>query len=330
MTILADIGAASLWLLYGWLLCSYAASYLSERKGYGIKLGLGLGMLTAGHRRRDHAVPAGPRGLGLARAGARRAGQAGRLATLLLLTLAATAQASAGGGSSGFGGGGGGGFSGGGGGGGFSGGGGGGGFSGGTGGGGGAWLLIIIAIIVFFVILPALRKAHRRDAAYAKASRERLRAVQAAAAEAAEDDPAFDPAEVAARARELYLAVQDAWSRNDRARLRELVFPDLMAEWDRRLDDFASRGQRNVVDVQVLEVHQVGLVNRTDDEDDRVVVLMQATLLDYVSPTAGGSCAPTTPRATRRRSCTSTGRSASATAHGACSPSRGPRRASTT
>ena len=137
------------------------------------------------------------------------------------------------------------------------------------------------------MILPALRKARQRDVAYAKASRERLRAVQAAAAEAAEDDPAFDPAEVAARARELYLAVQDAWSRDDRARLRELVFPDLMAEWDRRLDDFASRGQRNVVDVQVLEVHQVGLVNRTDDEDDRVVVLMQATLLDYVESEGG-------------------------------------------
>ena len=81
--------------------------------------------------------------------------------------------------------------------------------------------------------------------------------------------------------------MQDAWSRDDRARLRELVSPDLMAEWDRRLDDFASRGQRNVVDVQVLEVHQVGLVNRTDDEDDRVVVLMQATLLDYVESEGG-------------------------------------------
>ena len=46
MTILADIGAASLWLLYGWLLCSYAASYLSERKGYGEKAGLVTGMLT--------------------------------------------------------------------------------------------------------------------------------------------------------------------------------------------------------------------------------------------------------------------------------------------
>jgi hypothetical protein len=46
MTLLADIGATSLWLLYGWLVCAYAASYLSERKGYGIRLGLGLGMLT--------------------------------------------------------------------------------------------------------------------------------------------------------------------------------------------------------------------------------------------------------------------------------------------
>jgi hypothetical protein len=46
MTVLADIGATSLWLLYGWLVCAYAASYVSERKGYGMRLGLGLGMLT--------------------------------------------------------------------------------------------------------------------------------------------------------------------------------------------------------------------------------------------------------------------------------------------
>jgi hypothetical protein len=46
MTILADIGALSLWLLYGWLVCAFVASWLSERKGYGLRLGLGLGMLT--------------------------------------------------------------------------------------------------------------------------------------------------------------------------------------------------------------------------------------------------------------------------------------------
>jgi hypothetical protein len=46
MTILADIGALALWLMYGWLVCAYIASYVTERKGYGLKLGLGLGMLT--------------------------------------------------------------------------------------------------------------------------------------------------------------------------------------------------------------------------------------------------------------------------------------------
>jgi hypothetical protein len=46
MTILADIGALALWLMYGWLICAYLASYITERKGYGLKLGLGLGMVT--------------------------------------------------------------------------------------------------------------------------------------------------------------------------------------------------------------------------------------------------------------------------------------------
>jgi fucose permease len=46
MTVLADIGALALWLMYGWLACAYVAGYLTERKGYGLKFGLGLGMLT--------------------------------------------------------------------------------------------------------------------------------------------------------------------------------------------------------------------------------------------------------------------------------------------
>jgi hypothetical protein len=46
MTVLADIGAAALWMLYAWLVCAFLASYLSERKGYGTRLGLGVGMLT--------------------------------------------------------------------------------------------------------------------------------------------------------------------------------------------------------------------------------------------------------------------------------------------
>ena len=45
MITFALMGAAALWLLYLWLLSAILASYLSERKGYGEKLGLAFGLL---------------------------------------------------------------------------------------------------------------------------------------------------------------------------------------------------------------------------------------------------------------------------------------------
>jgi fucose permease len=45
MTYFANLGVAALWLLYAWLLAAILASYLSERKGYGEKIGLAFGLL---------------------------------------------------------------------------------------------------------------------------------------------------------------------------------------------------------------------------------------------------------------------------------------------
>ncbi len=45
MTVIAILGAKALWLLYLWLLSAIVASYLSERKGYGSKVGLAFGLL---------------------------------------------------------------------------------------------------------------------------------------------------------------------------------------------------------------------------------------------------------------------------------------------
>ena len=47
MTVFALIGANSLLLLFAWLASAIAASYLSERKGYGEKAGLVTGMLIS-------------------------------------------------------------------------------------------------------------------------------------------------------------------------------------------------------------------------------------------------------------------------------------------
>jgi len=47
MTVLALIGANALLLLFVWLASAIAASYLSDRKGYGEKAGLVTGMLIS-------------------------------------------------------------------------------------------------------------------------------------------------------------------------------------------------------------------------------------------------------------------------------------------
>jgi hypothetical protein len=47
MTVIALLGAKSLYLLFVWLISAIVASYLSERKGYGEKAGLVTGMLIS-------------------------------------------------------------------------------------------------------------------------------------------------------------------------------------------------------------------------------------------------------------------------------------------
>ena len=202
------------------------------------------------------------------------------------LLLAPDALARAGGGSSGFGGfgrsGGGGGF---------------GGFGHGhfffipVGGGGGLVLFILVLVIVLFV-LPRVMMWWRAQQSAGTTSRrkvaDRERRVELAAAEAAEDDAAFAPDRVRAQAAQLFLDIQSAWDARDRARLRGLVAPELLAEWERRLDDFDRKGWHNrVVPVGRPTVEYVGLTNRGDDRADRVVVRIEARLRDYVEDAHG-------------------------------------------
>jgi predicted lipid-binding transport protein (Tim44 family) len=187
---------------------------------------------------------------------------------LLALILPTQALAGAGGGSSGYGGGGGGG--------------GGGGF-GGSGSGSEAsgpwwlWVVIGVAMLAFFIVgvIAQRRRVAKR--------RERVRRTVALSAEASRDDAWFDAAEVERDAAELFRATQGAWHDRDRRRLRELVGPELMVEWERRLDDFDRKGWHNVVEVREgPAVEYVGLVNRDDDADDRVVVRLEAEMRDCV------------------------------------------------
>lgn len=190
--------------------------------------------------------------------------------------------AAAGGGSAGFGGGGGGG------GGGFHG---GGGYHGGYGGGaavGGTGILVIVLLIVAAVIVAAIVGAIGRAKLRARRAA-RVKQVTLASAEAAEDDAYFEAGAVQEQATVLFLKVQQAWDAQDLDALTALAGRDLLVEWRRRLADFDSKGWHNRVVVRSgPDVEYVGLVNREDDTEDRVVVRLEAAMDDWCVTRSGG------------------------------------------
>ena len=158
----------------------------------------------------------------------------------------------------------------------------------------GALVLIALAILYFLVtrVLPKMqanwaeRAAQRSGGKHRTSDRERR--VELAAAEAAEDDPEFAPDQVRQTATNLFLEIQKAWDAEDRVHLRGLVGSDLMAEWERRLDDFDRRGWRNHVEpIGQPTIEYVGLTHKGDRENDRVVVKIDARLKDYVIDSYG-------------------------------------------
>jgi predicted lipid-binding transport protein (Tim44 family) len=212
---------------------------------------------------------------------------------VVMLIVAPTALASAGGGSAGFSGGGGGG------------GGGGSGFAlfilidllihiALIGHGLGALFLIALGLLYLFVtrVVPMMQARYATAAASRSGgshrSSQRERRVQLAAAEAAEDDPEFAPEQVLATAERLFFEIEKAWDAEDRIHLRGLVAPELLAEWERRLDDFDRRGWRNHVEpIGRPKIEYVGLNHKGDSDNDRVVVKIDARLKDYVIDSYG-------------------------------------------
>ena len=85
------------------------------------------------------------------------------------------------------------------------------------------------------------------------------------------------------------MEIQAAWTDRNRGRLHQLVGPDLMVEWERRLDDFDRRGWHNIV--QVVEgprVQYISLANLGGRDADRIVVFIEAVVTDYVQVEQNG------------------------------------------
>ena len=168
------------------------------------------------------------------------------------------------------------------------GGGGGGGFSGGGGSSGSGEGDPLVAVVVFGLFGLFLLYLLIHSIRYRRKLRERDARVRTASAEAAEDDAYFASDELERHAIVLFRAAQMAWDARDRAALTRLVGPDLLVEWNRRLDDFDRKGWHNRVEVLgEPSVLYVGITNREDDDEDRAVVRIDAKLRAYVLDSNG-------------------------------------------
>jgi predicted lipid-binding transport protein (Tim44 family) len=153
----------------------------------------------------------------------------------------------------------------------------------------GALVLIGLGLLYLFFtrILPKLQawwaeRAAQRSGGRHKTSK-RERRVELAAAEAADEDPDFAPERVRGDARSLFFDIEKAWDAGDRVAMRALVAPDLLVEWERRLDDFDNRGWHNrVTPLGEPVIEYVGLRRTGDAATDRVTVKIDARLKDYV------------------------------------------------
>jgi predicted lipid-binding transport protein (Tim44 family) len=154
-------------------------------------------------------------------------------------------------------------------------------------------VIVLIAAVIAYVVFGARIRAWsqaQRDQGHAarRKTAKRERRVELAAAEAADEDPMFSPDNVRAAGKRLFTEVQAAWSNEDRIRLRALVAPELLNEWERRLDDLDQRGWHNRVSViGEPTVSYVGLQRTGKAHEDRVVVKIEAKLRDYVEDRNG-------------------------------------------
>jgi tellurite resistance protein len=101
-------------------------------------------------------------------------------------------------------------------------------------------------------------------------------------------DPRFDEAAFLRRAAGAFLAIQDAWSRQDMSRARAFISDGVHERFTRQIAEYRSRGIRNEMsDVNVLETEALGYL--TGPHFDSVYVRMKASALDQVVALDGES-----------------------------------------
>jgi len=101
-------------------------------------------------------------------------------------------------------------------------------------------------------------------------------------------DPGFDEAAFLQRASGAFLAIQDAWSRQDMSKARAFISDGVFERFTRQIAEYRSRGIRNRMnDVKVLETEALGFI--AGPHFDSVYVKIKASAVDEVVALDGDS-----------------------------------------
>jgi predicted lipid-binding transport protein (Tim44 family) len=95
-------------------------------------------------------------------------------------------------------------------------------------------------------------------------------------------DPAWNEPKLEAHVRQTFFQIQEAWSKQDLARLQSLLHPQLFSEWKAKIELMQSNDERNIMeDLMVDDVRLVEARNYRDKERDIFTACIDAWATDY-------------------------------------------------
>lgn len=121
----------------------------------------------------------------------------------------------------------------------------------------------------------------------------KLRQVRTSLAVLKKKEPYWDREKLEALVKERYMGIQEAWSAQDREKLKPLLKPELFQEWCQSFDRMEELGQKNIVEkTKVLEAQLIDIQDYLDDEEDCFTAIIKAQAADYTVDSRGKLVVP--------------------------------------
>lgn len=97
-----------------------------------------------------------------------------------------------------------------------------------------------------------------------------------------QDDPAWKEEDLEDCVHQSFYQIEEAWCKQDLARLESLLRPELFSEWKAQIELMQSNGERNVMEgLSINDIRLVDAQSYRDKEKDIFTACIDATATDY-------------------------------------------------